>query len=186
MMLRSLAVAALTLAGSGVACAQSVYLYVAPGASVYVTPMPNGPYNNGAPAVYPGPYAPPAPVVAAPAPVYAPTEVAPQVYVAPRPAYTPTPIYDAPPLAYGAAPRIVMQRRVYVDEAPRPPAPVPYVGVGRVRNDSASITVTNPHDRACPGHPRLLATRRTHRLKLEIDPTLSIEVVMGERTAICT
>jgi hypothetical protein len=65
MMLRSLAVAALTLAGSGVACAQSVYLYVAPGASVYVTPTPNGPYYNGAPAVYPGPYpepyAPPAP-----------------------------------------------------------------------------------------------------------------------------
>jgi hypothetical protein len=42
MMLRSLAVAALTLAGSGVACAQSVYLYVAPSASVYVTPTPNG------------------------------------------------------------------------------------------------------------------------------------------------
>jgi hypothetical protein len=54
MMLRSLAVAALTLAGSGVACAQSVYLYVAPGASVYVTPTPNGPYYNGAPAVYLG------------------------------------------------------------------------------------------------------------------------------------
>jgi hypothetical protein len=34
MMLRSLAVAALTLAGSGVVYAQSVYLYVAPGASV--------------------------------------------------------------------------------------------------------------------------------------------------------
>ena len=44
MILRSLAVVALTLAGAGVACAQSVYLYVAPGAQVYVTP----------PAVYPG------------------------------------------------------------------------------------------------------------------------------------
>ena len=128
MMLRPLAVAALTLAGSGVACAQSVYLYVAPGASVYVTPTPNGPYYNGAPAVYPGPYhgpyAPPAPVVAAPAPVYAPTEVAPEVYVTPAPAYAPT--YDAPLQAYGAARGIVMQRRVYLDEAPRPPAPVPY------------------------------------------------------------
>ena len=41
MMLRSLTVAALMLAGSGVACAQSVYLYVAPGASVYVTPTGN-------------------------------------------------------------------------------------------------------------------------------------------------
>jgi len=41
MMLRSLAIAALTLAGSGIACAQSVYLYVAPGASVYVT-YPSG------------------------------------------------------------------------------------------------------------------------------------------------
>jgi len=131
MMLRSLAVAALTLAGSGAACAQSVYLYVAPGASVYVTPTPNGPYYNGAPAVYPGPYsgpyAPPAPVVAAPAPIYAPTEVAPQVYVAPAPGYTP---YDAPLQAYGAARGIVMQRRVYVDEAPRPPAAVPYVPRG--------------------------------------------------------
>src|SRR5436190_1308848 len=70
MMLRSLAIAALTLAGSGIACAQSVYLYVAPGASVYVTSTPNGAYYNGAPAaypeLYPGPYAPPAPVVAAP------------------------------------------------------------------------------------------------------------------------
>ena len=79
MMLRSLAVAALTLAGSGVACAQSVYLYVAPGASVYVTPTPNGPYYNGAPAVYPGPYpepyAPPAPVVAAPLSPSYPAEV---------------------------------------------------------------------------------------------------------------
>ena len=115
MILRSLAVAALTLAGSGVACAQSVYLYVAPGASVYVTPTPNGPYYNGAPAVYPGPYpgpyAPPAAIVPAPAP---------QVYV------TPAPAYDAPLQAYGAAPGIVMQRRVYVDEAPRPPASVPY------------------------------------------------------------
>ena len=123
MILRSLAVAALTLAGAGVACAQSVYLYVAPGASVYVTPTPNGPYYNGAPAVYPGPYpgpyAPPAAIVPAPAP-YAPTEVTPQVYV------TPAPAYDAPLQAYGAAPGIVMQRRVYVDEAPRPPAPVPY------------------------------------------------------------
>ena len=83
MMLRSLAVAALTLAGSGVACAQSVYLYVAPGASVYVTPTPNGPYYNGAPAVYPGPYpepyAPPAPVVAAPLSPSYPAEVVPHV-----------------------------------------------------------------------------------------------------------
>ena len=121
MMLRPLAVAALTLAGSGIACAQSVYLYFAPGASVYVTPTPNGPYYNGAPAVYPGPY--PGPY-APPAPVYAPTEVAPEVYVTPAPAYAPT--YDAPLQAYGAARGIVMQRRVYLDEAPRPPAPVPY------------------------------------------------------------
>ena len=130
MMLRSLAVAALTLAGSEVACAQSVYLYVAPGASVYVTPTPNGPYYNGAPAVYPGPYAPPGPAFGAPvpAPVYAPPEVAPQVYLAPAPAYAPT--YDAPLQAYGAAPGIVMQRRVYVEGVPRPRAPVPY---GRAR-----------------------------------------------------
>jgi hypothetical protein len=121
MMLRPLAVAALALAGSSVACAQSVYLYVAPGASVYVTPTPNSPYYNGAPGVHPGPY--PGPY-APPASVYAPTEVAPEVYVTPAPAYAPT--YNAPLQAYGAARGIVMQRRVYLDEAPRPPAPVPY------------------------------------------------------------
>jgi hypothetical protein len=128
MMLRSLAVAALTLAGSGIACAQSVYLYVAPGASVYVTPTPNGPYYNGAPAVYPGPYpgpyAPPAPVVAAPVSPAYPAEVLPQAYVAHAPTYAPG--YDAPLTAYGAAPGSVVQRRVYVEEPIRPPAPVPY------------------------------------------------------------
>jgi hypothetical protein len=121
MMLRPVVVAALTLTGSGVACAQSVYLYVAPGASVYVTPTPNGPYYNGAPAVHPGPY--PGPYAPS-ASVYAPTEVTPEVYVTPAPAYAPT--YGAPLQAYGAARGIVMQRRVYLDEAPRPPAPVPY------------------------------------------------------------
>src|SRR5205809_2108744 len=101
MMLRSLTVAALMLAGSGVACAQSVYLYVAPGASVYVTPTPNG-YYNGAPTVYqgpyPGPYAPPAPVVAAPlSPAY-PAEIVPEAYVTRAPTYTPG--YQAPLSAY--------------------------------------------------------------------------------------
>ena len=130
MMLRSLAVAALTLAGSGIACAQSVYLYVAPGASVYVAPTPNGAYYNGAPAVYPGfypqgPYVPP-PVVAAPlpAPVYGP-EIAPEPYVAPAPAYYAPPTYSAPLQAYGTAPGLFMQRRLYVDPAPRPQVPVP-------------------------------------------------------------
>ena len=126
MMLRSLAVAALTLAGSGVACAQSVYLYVAPGASVYVTPTPNG-YYNGAPTVYPGPYpgpyAPPAPAAAPLSPAY-PAEIMPEAYVAPAPTYAPR--YGVPLSAYGAAPGIVVQRRVYVEEPVRPPAPVPY------------------------------------------------------------
>jgi hypothetical protein len=58
---------------------------LAPGALVYVTPPTNAPYYNGAPAVYPelypGPYAPPVPVIAAP--VYGPAAIAPQVYVAP-------------------------------------------------------------------------------------------------------
>jgi hypothetical protein len=124
MIVRSLAVAAFVLAGSSIACAQSVYVYVAPGASVHVTPMPNGPYYNGGPAVYPAPYpgsyAPPAPVVAVPAPVYGRTEISPQVYVAPRPAY------DVPLQAYGARPGVVMQRRVHVGELPRPPASIPY------------------------------------------------------------
>jgi hypothetical protein len=123
MMLRPLViVAALTFAGSGLACAQSVYLYIAPGASVYVTPAPNGPYYNHAPAVYPAPYP---GAYAPPASVYAPNEVAPEVYVTPAPAYAPT-TYDAPLQAYGAARGVVMQRRVYLDDAPRPPAPVPY------------------------------------------------------------
>jgi hypothetical protein len=103
MMRRSLAIAAITFAGSSIACAQSVYLYVAPGASVYVSSMPNGAYYNGAPAVHPqGAYGPP-PVVAAPVPasVYGPV-AAPEVYLAP--AYAPT---YAPPLAYGAAPGLV-------------------------------------------------------------------------------
>jgi len=126
MMLRSLAVAALTVAASGVACAQSVYLYVAPGASVYVTPTPNG-YFNGAPTVYegayPGSYAPPAPIVAAPlSPTY-PAEIVPEAYVIPAPTYAPR--YGVPLSAYGAAPGVV-QRRVYVEEPVRPPAPVPY------------------------------------------------------------
>ena len=108
MMLRSLAVAALTVAGLGVAYAQSVYLYVAPGASVYVTPTPNGPYYNGAPAVYPGPY---------------PGPYAPPVVAAPLSPYGAG--YDAPLAAYGAAPGVV-QRRIYVEEPARPPAPVPY------------------------------------------------------------
>jgi hypothetical protein len=128
MMFRSLAVAALTLAGSGVACAQSVYLYVAPGASVYVTPTPNGPYYNGAPTVYqglyPGPYAPPAPAVAAPLPPAYPAEVVPEAYVTPAPTYTPG--YRGPLSAYGAAPGVAVHRRVYVEEPVRPPAPVPY------------------------------------------------------------
>ena len=127
MMLRSLAVAAITLAGSGVAFAQSVYLYVAPGASVYVTPTPNGPYYNGAPAAYPSPYpgayGPPAPVVAAPLSPSDPAEFVPQVYIERGPAYAPG--YGAPLSAYGAA-RGNMQRRVYVEEPGRPPAPVQY------------------------------------------------------------
>jgi hypothetical protein len=129
MMLRSLTVAALTLAGSGIACAQSVYLYVAPGASVYVAPAANGAYYNGAPAVYPGfypqgPYVPPPVAAPLPAPVYGP-EVAPEAYLAPAPAYYAPPTYSAPLQSYGAAPGLFMQRRLYVDPAPRPQVPVP-------------------------------------------------------------
>jgi hypothetical protein len=128
MMLRSLTVAALTLAGSGIACAQSVYLYVAPGASVYVVPMPNGAYN-GAPAVYsggypPGAYGPPPVAVPLPAPVYGP-EVAPEPYLEPAPAYYAPPTYAPPLQAYGAAPGLIMQRRLQVDQAPRPQALIP-------------------------------------------------------------
>ena len=91
------------------------------------TVTPNGPYYNGAPAVYPGPYpepyAPSAPVVAAPLSPSYPAEVVPQVYAERAPAYGLG--YGAPLAAYGAAPGIV-QRRIDVQEPPRPPAPVPY------------------------------------------------------------
>ena len=117
----------LARAAAGVACAQSVYLYVAPCASVYVTPTPNG-YYNGSPTVYQGPYpgsyAPPAPVVAAPlSPAY-PAEIVPEAYATPTPTYTPG--YGGPLSAYGSAPGVAVQRRVYVEEPVRPPAPVPY------------------------------------------------------------
>lgn len=124
MMLRSLAVAALTLAGSGVACSQSVYLYVAPGASVYVTPTPNGPYYDGAPTVYPRPYPGSYAPLASPLSLAYPAEVVPEAYVARAPIYAPS--YDAPLSAYGAASGVPVQRRVYVEEPARPPAPVPY------------------------------------------------------------
>jgi len=121
MMVRSLAVAALAVTASGVACAQSVYLYVAPGASVYVTPAPNGAVYQGP---YPGLYAPPATVGAGPlSPAY-PAEIFPEADVAPAPTYTPG--YGAPLSAYGAATGVVQRRRVYLEEPVRPPAPVPY------------------------------------------------------------
>jgi hypothetical protein len=139
MMYRSLAIVALTLASSGPALAQSIYLYVAPGASVYVGAPTNDVYGAPPVAYVPGGavYGAPGPVIAAPltAPpdIYAPPPVA---YVAPAPAYTPAPAYapppgyDAPLRAYGAATGAYAPRRAYVREraylAPRPPAPVPY------------------------------------------------------------
>jgi hypothetical protein len=139
MLYRSLAAAALTLAGTGAALAQTVYLYVAPGASVYVTPPANGIYGAPPAAYVPGGavYGAPGPVVATPLP--GPVDVAPDLYappaayVAPAPAYAPAPApgYDAPLQAYGAAtgsalvPRAYVRQRIY-DQAPRPPAPVPY------------------------------------------------------------
>src|SRR5438105_1734775 len=68
----------LARAAARVACAQSVYLYVAPGASVYLTPAPKG-YYNASPTVYQGPYpgSYAGPVVAAPlSPAFAAAECA--------------------------------------------------------------------------------------------------------------
>jgi len=108
-----LAVAAIASICATGANAQSVY--VAPGGvyigggPVYVTPAPT-PY--AAPTYGPAPYAAPTygyghgygpPAVAVPAPAIV----------------APTSVYQAPVYAYGA------------ELAPRPPAPVPYVGVGR-------------------------------------------------------
>jgi hypothetical protein len=124
MMYRSLAVAALSLALTGVANAQSIY--VAPGgvANIYVTP--NGGYD---------PYAAPTAVLG---PGYYNGNgyyngaVAPPV-AAPLPTYDagyPPPVVDEPLSAYGAAPGIYMQRRIYRDvpRPPRPPLPIPIIG----------------------------------------------------------
>ena len=64
MMYRSLAIVALTLASSGPAFAQSIYLYVAPGATVYVGTPTNDVY--GAPPVG---YVPGGSVYGAPGPI---------------------------------------------------------------------------------------------------------------------
>jgi hypothetical protein len=154
MLCRSLAVAALTLASSGAALAQSIYLYVAPGASVFVSAPGNDLY--GAPAaayggaVYGAPIAAPLPALdgygpsaeyVAPASVYAPGPG-----YGPGPAYAPPSGYDAPLQLYGAltgryAPgRNYARERAYV--AARPPAPVP---------DRSTITVRTPRHIAAPG-----------------------------------
>jgi hypothetical protein len=128
---RSLAAAALSLAG--VTAAHAADIYVAPGVasgaaefapgaphSVYVAP--GGTYIAG-------------PVYVTPAPAYVPPPVP------PRPAYTaPAAVYGAPP-AYAAPARVYVEREpayvvrertivappVYAREiAPRPPAAVPY------------------------------------------------------------
>ena len=126
MMLRSLAVAALTLAGFRRRL-RAVGLSVRRDwRSVYVTPTPNGPYYNGAPAVYPGtypgPYAPPAGGRRAAFAVLSRRGRAAGLRGA-RARFGLG--YDAPLAAYGAAPG-VLQRRIYVEEPARPPAPVPY------------------------------------------------------------
>ncbi|MFL6797384.1 MAG: hypothetical protein ACJ8F3_08225 [Xanthobacteraceae bacterium] len=123
MLYRSLAAALLALAGAGSASAQSVYVapggvYVAPGGSVYVTPQGGGAYY-GAPAAVA-----PTNGYVAPGEYYAP----PVSYVAPGADYgVPTaPLYDPPLQAYGSVGGVAVQRRVYIQEPPRPPAPVPY------------------------------------------------------------
>jgi hypothetical protein len=128
MMYRTLAVAALSLALTGVASAQSIY--VAPGgvANIYVAP-------NGVDGVY-----------GAPAAVLGPGYYngngyyggngygAPPVVTAPVPTYDNgyPPVIDEPLSAYGAAPGLYMKRRIYVTpDVPRPPLPVPYRGYVR-------------------------------------------------------
>jgi hypothetical protein len=125
MMYRSLAVAALSLALTSVASAQSIY--VAPGGVANIYVAPNGAYGPyGAPSAVLGPgyyngngngiynggggYVAPAPA-----------------YVAPGAGYAP-PVYDEPLSAYGTAPGVYMQRRIHVTpDVPRPPLPIlPY------------------------------------------------------------
>jgi hypothetical protein len=117
-----LAIAAFSSLHVTAADAQSVY--VAPGGvyvgggPVYVTPAPTAPY--AAPAYGYG-YGPPAVVAPAP-PIVAP---APPVVAPAPPVVAPTAYgpyggyYDAPISAYAA------------ELPPRPPAPVPYYGIGR-------------------------------------------------------
>jgi hypothetical protein len=114
---RSLVLAIAAFSSLHVAAADAQSVYVAPGGvyvgggPVYVTPAPAAPYaaptygyGYGPPAVAPVP-----PIVAPPPAVVAPT--------ASYGAYGG--YYDAPISAYAA------------EFAPRPPAPVPYYGVGR-------------------------------------------------------
>ena len=144
MLYRSIAIVAFTLASSAAASAQSVYLYVAPGASVFVS-APGNDYF-GAPSVgyLPGDavYGEGAPIIAAP--VAAPDIYGPYVAPAPGyatgPGYAPSPGYDAPLQAYGRATGAYAPRRAYVREraylAPRPP-----IGVGAASPVSARTTV---------------------------------------------
>ena len=114
---RSLVLAIAALSSLHVTAADAQSVYVAPGGvyvgggPVYVTPAPTAPY--AAPAYGYG-YGPP-PVVAPAPPIVAPAPpvVAPTAY-GPYGGY-----YDAPISAYAA------------ELPPRPPAPVPYYGIGR-------------------------------------------------------
>jgi hypothetical protein len=150
-----MSVAALSFAQVSVADAQSVYVapggvYVAPGASVYVTPNPGPYYGAPPPVAAPSVYVPP-PVSGAPVVAY--DDEQPPVYVAPGGVYgygaAPPAVYAAPPAAYGPPlysqggyqagyyggyqGGYVMRQRVVapIDAyastvVPRPPAPVPY------------------------------------------------------------
>jgi hypothetical protein len=127
MLYRSLAVAALlSVAQVGVASAQSIY--VAPGGVANIYVAPNGPYDpyGGAPAQVLGPgyydgggyYN----------GGYGAAVAVPPAYGVPN-GYPPAPVYDEPLSAYGAAPGVYMQRRIYVTpDAPRPPLPIPLLG----------------------------------------------------------
>jgi hypothetical protein len=136
---RSLVLAIAAFASIYVTSANAQPVYVAPGGvyigggPVYVTPAP-APYaaSSYGYGYGPPPVVAPAPAIVAPTAAYGPGagyyDVPLSAYAAPPPVVAPAPVIVAPTTAYGPG----AGYSAYAAELPpRPPAPVPYYGIGR-------------------------------------------------------